>query len=449
MISRVAALPASVSAVRARVIASLVAFATGGFSAQVSSADTTASPVSRSFAIVHARVYTMMDESPLEDATLVVDDGKVVSVARGGTAPAGVTIVDARGHIVTPGLFNAATQLGLLEIAGDADTTDQSVDSGPLGAAFDPEYALDPNSLAVQKARADGVSRALVYPGGSGSAPFSGLAALLRLRPGVDLLERPQVALVATVGGASAAHAGGSRSEQWQLLRNALDEAKRAGSKSSLAADERLLNRLDLAAVRRVFDPGIPLLLVTNRESDLRQAIRLQDDYKLRVIVLGGAEAWRVAPELARAQIPVILDPYADLPMSYDEIGSRRDNAARLASAGVTIAFMVSGQGIYLTYDAGSVLREAAGLAVANGLGYVDALRALTVNPARIWGVEDRSGRLERGRDADLVIWDGDPLEPTSAPVQVFVGGESVPLRTRQTELRDRYRPSTARPGSP
>jgi imidazolonepropionase-like amidohydrolase len=392
----------------------------------------------------------MTDDTVVEDATLVVDDGKIVSVASSGAAPAGSTVVDARGRNVTPGLFNAATQLGLLEVASDADTADQSVDSGPLGAAFDPQYALDPNSLAVQKARVDGVARALVYPGGSGTAPFSGLAALLHLRAAVDLLERPQVALVATVGGASAARAGGSRSEQWQLLRNALDEATRAGTRSPLAADERLLNRLDLAAVRRVFEPGIPLLLATNRESDLRQAIRLRDDYKVRVIVLGGAEAWRVAPELARAQIPVILDPYADLPMSYDEIGARRDNAARLVSAGVTIAFTVSGQGIYLTYDAGPALREAAGIAVANGLGYVDALRALTANPARIWGVEDRTGRLERGRDADLVIWDGDPLEPASAPVQVFVGGESIPLRTRQTELRDRYRPAAAaRPGSP
>jgi imidazolonepropionase-like amidohydrolase len=434
---------------RLRLVATSAALATlGSLAPHASGAQPAASP-SRSFAIVHARAYTMTDDSALEDATIVVADGRIASVARGDSAPAGAEVVDARGRIVTPGLFNAATQLGLLEVAGDADTADQSVDSGPLGAAFDPEYALDPNSLAVQKARADGVSRALVFPGGSGTVPFSGLASLLHLHTGADLLEKPQAALVATIGGASAVHAGGSRSEQWQLLRNALDEAMRAGTRSAIEADERLLNRLDLAAVRRVFDPGMPLLLATNRESDLRQAIRLKDDFNVHVIVLGGAEAWRVAPELARAEIPVILDPYADLPMSYDEIGARRDNAARLASAGVTIAFTVSAQGIYLTYDAGSALREAAGIAVANGLKYADALRALTVNPARIWGVDDRIGRLERGRDADLVIWDGDPLEPTSAPVQVFVGGQSISLRTRQTELRDRYRPAAAKPGSP
>ena len=98
-----------------------------------------------------------------------------------------------------------------------------------------------------------------------------------------------------------------------------------------------------------MLDAGVPLLLAVNRESDLRQAIRLQQDFPVHVVVLGGAEAWRVAPELARAKIPVVLDPYADLPMSYDEIGARRDNAARLVKAGVTIAFTVSGQGIYQT----------------------------------------------------------------------------------------------------
>jgi imidazolonepropionase-like amidohydrolase len=404
----------------------------------------------RTLTIVHARAYTMAADAVLEDATIVVSEGKIVTVAGGAAPPAGSTIVDAGGRIVTPALMNAATQLGLLEVAGDADTTDQSVDSGALGAAFDPQYALDPNSLAVQKARVDGVSRALVVPTRSGGGPFSGLASVLHLRVGSELLEKPQAALVAVVGGASAAGAGGSRSAQWQLLRNALDEATRAGSKSPVAEDERLLNRLDLAAVRHVLDAGVPLLLAVNRESDLRQAIRLQQDFPVHVVVLGGAEAWRAAPELARAKIPVILDPYADLPMSYDEIGARRDNAARLVSAGVTIAFTVSAQGIYHTYQAGPALREGAGIAVANGLPYIEALRALTANPARIWSVDTRYGTLESGRDADLVIWDGDPLEPSSAPVQVFVGGEPISLRTRQTELRDRYRPASApRSGSP
>jgi imidazolonepropionase-like amidohydrolase len=215
-----------------------------------------------------------------------------------------------------------------------------------------------------------------------------------------------------------------------------------------LAPEERELNRLDLDALRPVVEGTVPLAIRAERESDIRNAVQLGLDYKLRIVIVGGAEAWRVAPELAREHVAVVLDPLAALPMTYDEIGARRDNAARLAKAGVTIAFTVTGQGIYLSYDAGSALREGAGVAVANGLPYADALRGLTLNPAQIWGVGKKYGTLEPGRDADLVIWDGDPLEPSSAPVQVFVGGREISLRTRQTELRDRYRPSVVPPAS-
>jgi imidazolonepropionase-like amidohydrolase len=383
----------------------------------------------------------MVGDRALDDATIVVRDGRIVSVSSGASPPAGVAVVDAGGRTVTPSLMNSGTQIGVVEVASDADTADQGLDSGPLGAAFDLRYAIDANSLTVQKARVDGVSRALVFPSGSGSAPFSGLAALLHLTTGPDVLERSRSALVAVIGGAAASRAGGSRGAEWQLLRNALDEAALARKKNGLVAQDRLLNRLDLSAVQGALDTRTPLLLAVDRESDIREALRLAHDYDVSVVLLGAAEAWRAASELAAARIPVVLDPYADLPMSYDEIGARRDNAARLAAAGVRIAFTVPGAGIYLSYQAGPALREGAGIAVANGLPRAEALRALTVNPARIWGVDDRYGTLEPGRDGDIVIWDGDPLEPTSAPVQVFSGGHSVPLRTRQTELRDRYRP--------
>ena len=417
-----------------------VAYAGAAVSAEREPANA-ARPHGGDVAIVHATAYTMVGDGALDDATIVVRDGRIVSVASGGAPPAGVAVVDAAGRTVTPALMNSGTQVGVVEVASDADTADQALDSGPLGAAFDLQYAIDANSLTVQKARVDGVSRALVFPSGSGSAPFSGLAALLHLTTGPDVLERPRTALVAVIGGAAASRAGGSRGAEWQLLRNALDEAALARKKNGLAAQDRLLNRLDLAAVQGALDTRTPLLLAVNRESDIREALRLARDYDVPVVLFGAAEAWRVASELAAARIPVVLDPYADLPMSYDELGARRDNAARLAAAGVRIAFTVPGAGIYLSYQAGPALREGAGIAVANGLPRAEALRALTVNPARIWGVDDRYGTLEPGRDGDIVIWDGDPLEPTSAPVHVFSGGHPVPLRTRQTELRDRYRP--------
>jgi imidazolonepropionase-like amidohydrolase len=183
----------------------------------------------------------------------------------------------------------------------------------------------------------------------------------------------------------------------------------------------------------------VPLVISTHRESDLRQAIQVATDYGLRVIIHGGAEAWRVAHELAVAKIPVIVDPQLNLPVSFDQMAARADNAALLQAAGVTIAVIVSGNGIYLSYNAGSSLREGAGLAVANGLPYIEGLRAITQGPARIWRIDDRSGSLAPGKDADLVVWSGDPLEPATQPLLVLVAGRDVSLRTRQTELTERY----------
>ena len=184
-----------------------------------------------------------------------------------------------------------------------------------------------------------------------------------------------------------------------------------------------------------------PLVIQADRVSDLREAIALARDEKVRVVILGGAEAWSVAAELAAARIPVILDPQADMPQTFDQIGARYDNAALLARAGVTIAFSVSGNGVYLSYDVGEAMRWGAGLSVANGLPYDRALAAITRGPAAIFGFPGGAGTLAAGADGDVVIWDGDPLEPASAPVAVYVAGEAVSLVTRQTLLRDRYAP--------
>jgi imidazolonepropionase-like amidohydrolase len=397
-------------------------------------------------AIVHARALPVASP-PVDDATIVIADGHIRSVVAHGGAPAGARTIDARGRIVTPGLFNAATQLGLSEVLEASDTSDASVSSGPLGAAFDVQYALNDNSTLIPVARADGLTRAMSYPGGAATAPFSGMGALLHLVPDRPMLERGRAAMFAAVGSATSSKAGGSRAAQWVLLRNALDEARHTAKAPRTGGPrDQLLGRPDVEALAPVVAGTMPLAIQADRESDIRQAIRLAADEHVRVVILGGAEAWRAGPALAAAHIPVILDPQADLPQTFDAIGARLDNAALLAKAGVTIAFSVSGNGIYLSYDAGLELREGAGLAVANGLSYADALAAITLAPARIWGVPG-AGTLSAGADADLVLWDGDPLEPASAPAMVMIGGRSVSLVTRQTELRDRYAP--ARAGDP
>ena len=390
-------------------------------------------------AIIHAHAFTMAGAGEIRDATVVMDGGHIVSVTGHGPAPVGARLVDAGGRVVTPGLISAATQLGLAEVVLASDTDDRAASSGPLGAAFDVDYAFNANSVLLPVARADGLTRALIYPG-MGGGPFSGQAAIIRLVPPGGAIERPRAAEFAVTGQAIAAKVGGSRAAAWGLIRNALDEARRLGE-GKLDAHERLNSLPDLEALRAVVAGAIPLVIQADRASDLRQAIDLARDDKVKVVILGGAEAWSLATELAAAKIPVILDPQADMPQTYDQIGARYDNAALLAKAGVPIAFQVSGNGVYLSYDVGEAIRWGAGMAVANGLPYQEALAAITSAPAAIFGFPTGAGTLAPGADADVVIWDGDPLEPASAPTAVFVGGEPAPLITRQTLLRDRYAP--------
>jgi imidazolonepropionase-like amidohydrolase len=390
-------------------------------------------------AIVHARAFTMTSPGVVDDATVILDGGRIASVAAHGPAPAGARVVDAGGHIVTPGLISGASQLGLAEVSGASDTDDRAVSAGPLGAAFDVAYAFNANSVLLPVARADGLTRALIFPG-QGQGAFSGQAALIRLSPPGGTVERARAAVVAVAGQASQAKLGGSRAAAWGLIRNALAEARALGEGKS-DPRERLSAKPELEALRAVVAGDIPLIIQADRASDLRQAVALARDEKVRVVILGGAEAWSVATELAAARIAVILDPQADMPQTFDQIGARFDNAALLAKAGVAIAFEVSGNGVYLSYDVGEAIRWGAGLAVANGLPYEDALAAITRAPSTIFGFPAGAGTLAPGADADLVIWDGDPLEPASAPSAVFVGGEEASLVTRQILLRDRYAP--------
>ena len=268
------------------------------------------------------------------------------------------------------------------------------------------------------------------------------MGAILHLIPDGDILETPRAAMFVAIGNTTQTNAGGSRAAQWVLLRNALEEARLfVSAPRSGGPRDQLLGRPDIEALSNVITGTMKLAIQADRESDIRQAIRLAADENVRVVILGGAEAWRAANELAAAGIPVILDPEADLPQTFDALGARLDNAALLAKAGVTIAFSVSGNGLYLSYDAGIDMREGAGIAVANGLPYAESLKAMTASPARIWGLPN-VGTLTPGADADVVIWDGDPLEPASAPIAVFVKGVEAPLSTRQTALRDRYAPA-------
>jgi imidazolonepropionase-like amidohydrolase len=404
-------------------------------------------------AIIGAKVWTNASDAPIENATIVIAEGRIVSIASGAPPPANARVLKAAGEVVTPPLDAAATQIGLVAVASAADTDDRAVSGGSLGAAFDVSLGVDANDLSVQTARAAGVEHAMVFPSPASNGIFAGQGARLDLSRHADIVQRSQVAMFVTAGGAAAKAAGGSRAAMWGLLRMSLDEARALrGPPNPFKPRDQLQNHADLEALMPVLERRMPLAVVANREADIRQAVSVGRAQGIFIVIVGGAEAWRAADLLAANHVPVILDPLDELPVNFDEIGARRDNAALLARAGVFISFMVSGQGIYLSYDVGPALREGAGMAVANGLPYPQAIRAITQSAGRIWGDPAAAGKpgitaaLVPGAAADLVIWDADPLEPSSAPAVVMFGGREISLQTRQTLLRDRYRPPTLSP---
>ena len=407
--------------------------------------------VSAITAITNADAHSMTPAGRMENATILLKDATILAIGPDIGVPDGARIIDAQGHTVTPGLIASATYLGLVEVGSSLDTDDRSASSEMLGASFDIRYGLNFNSVLIPVARADGLTHAVVMPSASSQTPFAGTGVLINTGIGDDLLERAGIAMFAGIDGPSSSQPGQSRSSEWIVLRRALARAralKRSGGNSGPSLDAAL-RRADLEALHPVLDRSVPLVIRTQRESDIREAVALALDFDIRVVLYQADEAWRVAELLAEHKVPVILDPMANLPRRFDNIGARLDAAAILHRAGVPLA--LHSWEFQMSHNAGQELRQAAGIGIANGLPWEAALEALTAGAARIWGVEDHIGALEAGMSADLVIWSGDPFEMTTRPLTVILDGQPVPLETRQTRLRDRYMPmitGSDRPGN-
>jgi imidazolonepropionase-like amidohydrolase len=241
---------------------------------------------------------------------------------------------------------------------------------------------------------------------------------------------------------ASAASLKGGRAALWLALREAFEEAKAPGA--STVQRPAQLGALDAAALKAVLAGEMPLVATVHRAADIHTLLRLAEEYGFKTIVHGGAEAHLVAAELAAKQVPVILDPTFNLPERFEALAARADAAAILQKAGVRIAFSSEGTGNG-SHNSRNI-RQLAGNAVAHGLPWNAALAAVTLNPAAIYGMDFTLGSLEAGKQASFVVWDGDPLELTSAAVQVYAAGRVVPMVSRQTLLRDRYAPRKSAP---
>jgi imidazolonepropionase-like amidohydrolase len=410
-----------------------------------------ASPCARaqSLFIHDARIFTGIGDHPIEPGHILIREGRVIAVGSDVTAPAGTPSIDATGKQVTPGLVSSYTNLGVAEIVAMRETVDNVTSIAQLGASFSIVPALNPRSSAISYNRAHGLTTAIVMPE-SGANVFAGQAAAIRLGGVQSFLIDGSVAVFATLGRAGGRLAGGSRAAAFMSLRQTLLDAAEYDAHRAAVMSRRWrelsASPQDLEALLPVLRGRKPLVVAADRASDLRALLQLKKELGLRLVIAGAGEAWQLADELAAADVPVIIDPMANLPTDFDHLGARDDSAAILSRARVLTLFCAvdfSGLGSssakYQTHVA-HLVRMAAGNAVAHGMPPMEALRSMTVNPAREFGFADRLGTLEPGKLADLVIWSGDPFELLTRAEHVVVHGRLVPMSSRSTELRERYR---------
>lgn len=389
--------------------------------------------------IRNATVHTAAARGSLEHSDVLVQGGVIRAVGPGLSAPAGVAVVEAAGKPLTPALFGGITDIGIEEVSGESATVDSTLklDDQPLRPEFDVTLAFNPDSVLIPVARLDGIGFTLLGAN-TGGGFIAGQGGVVRLDGSADPVG-PQ-ALFIRLGASGAELTGTSRAAQWMLLEQMVSEAR---GRVPADSPHALLTPAGRATLARYLAGQGRIVVQVDRAADIRQLLRWAGREKVKIAIAGGAEAWRLAPQLAQAGVPVFVDGLGNLPTSFDQLGATLQNAARLQAAGVPVSFA---QRDDASHNARK-MRQLAGNAVANGLPWGDGLAGLTRVPAQALGVGDRLGTIEPGKLADLVLWEGDPLDVGHYAEQVWLGGRAMPMRSRQTELRNRYQaPASSEP---
>ena len=391
--------------------------------------------LAQTIAVTGGTVYPVSGPK-IANGTVLIHDGNIAAVGANVTIPSGATRIDATGKWVTPGLIDGGGQMGLVEINAVRGTREGALASDTVAAAFNVAEGINPASALIPVTRIEGITTALAAPDGH---LISGQAVLIDLDGATieQMVVKSPVAIVARLNEDVKDEAGGSRAGVAQRLRrvfgDALEYGRRKGDYGRAQMQPLAAPAADLEALLPVLRGELPLIAVANRKSDIETALRIGREYKLKLILAGAAEGWEIADEVARAGVPVLVEPMDNIP-SYDALGIRYENAALLAKAGVKVVLMETD-----THNARN-LRQQAGNAVSYGMTWDQALRAVTLSAAEAFGVADRYGSLEPGKVGDVVVWSGDPFEFTTAAEHVLIRGKEVPLRSRQTELFERYK---------
>ena len=385
--------------------------------------------LSDSLLISNARLFIGDDSASMMRDILIVD-GVIDNVAEELTAAKADRVLDADGRTVTPTLFAGITAAGLSEIGMVYEAVDSRLSdlyTGLMHPEFDVRKAYNPLSTVIPVTRIEGFGYTLLTAA-PGDRTISGQGSLVRFDGGFDSSEGKTVVFV-NVDGSSGNRLGGSRAAHWMLLESAFQE---------LSVDDEDLTLISAAGKQSLRATALDGIFVfrANRASDILQALAFSKEHNLTAVISGGQEAWMVREALASAGVPVVLNALDNLPGSFDGLGARLDNAAMLHEANVTVLF-TSGE----THNARK-LRQVAGNAIANGFPYESAMAAMTSLPAEIFGGRPRL--VAPGLAADLVIWGGDPFDVNSAADQVILGGQLDSMKSRQTQLLERYLPIDA-----
>lgn len=399
-------------------------------------ASVSAEPLAFTGATVHVKPGTTID-----NATVVVDNGKIVAAGTGVAIPAGAKVVDAKGKVITAGLIEGLSTVGLVGVELEASSVDarfgatDPLHGDPVHASYEARDGFDPREVGVGVARVGGgITTVVAAPAGG---LVAGQSAAFALDGSADPVRAP-AAMHGVVGADGAAAAGGSRGKAIEMLRELLDDARAYGRDKGAyernAKRRMIADRLDLEALQPVLAGRVPLVIEAQSEPDIRAVLRLATQQKIKVAIVGGTEAWRVAADLAKAKVPVFVDPMANLPASLAASDVHDDAVAVLDKAGAPVIISTLGGN-----NNARTLRQLAGNAVAHGMPWANALAAVTTQPAALYGLTGR-GTLEKGSAADLVVWSGDPFETTTVPETIVINGVVQPMVNHQTRLLDRYR---------
>jgi imidazolonepropionase-like amidohydrolase len=415
------------------------------------------------YAITHAKIFTLAG-NPIEDGTLIIRDGKIAAVGATVEVPAGAQVIDAKGLQVYPGLFDAITQMGLREIGAVSATVDSN-ETGNFNPDVVAATAVFPSSEHIPVTRASGITEVLAVPA-SGGMDFSGsrgmlggqasafslsgwtIEEMLLKRSAAMVLNWPEIETrsfdFATFSRKEKPFGEAKQEYEKQVIEITewLERARhysQAMEKSPAAKYDR---DLKLEALVPVVRGELPLLVFADRARDIRNAVEFCEKQNLRMILAGGDEAYKVKDLLRSKGIPVILRPTLSLPPDEDDAYDRMlSQPAELAAAGVKFAF-----GSFDNSFARRLGQNAAN-AVAHGLPYDEALRAVTINPAQIFGLGSQVGTLEPGKIANIIITNGDPLEVTADVRYLFIKGQLTSTNNRHKSLYEKYlnRPKAAK----